>query len=90
MFRDFRISELRTLLNCVTPSILCENLNSEACTCDYTLSIITQDSLKLEHLIIPYSYKTHGFKLFQAVIRFKTNDYYVLFLIIDLGSQNVS
>ena len=32
--RDFWISELRTLLNSVTPSILRKNLLSNACTCD--------------------------------------------------------
>ena len=41
MLRDFRISELRTLLNRVTPSIHRKNLVSNACTCDRTLSVIT-------------------------------------------------
>ena len=36
-------SELRTLLNSVTPSILRKNLFSDACTCDRILSVITQD-----------------------------------------------
>ena len=44
MLRDFRISELRTLLNSVTPSILRKNLISDACTSDRILSVITQDS----------------------------------------------
>ena len=39
--RDFRISELRTLLNCVTPSILRKTLFLDACTCDRTLSVMT-------------------------------------------------
>jgi len=42
MFRDFRIAELRTLLNNVTPSIFRKNLLSDACTCDRILSVITQ------------------------------------------------
>ena len=41
MLRDFRISELRTLLNTVTPSILRKKLDSDACTCDRTLLVIT-------------------------------------------------
>ena len=44
MLKDFRISELRTLLNNVTPSIFRKNLILHACTCDRTLSVITQDS----------------------------------------------
>ena len=44
MLRDFRIPELRTLLNSVTPSILRKNLISDACTCDRILLVITQDS----------------------------------------------
>ena len=43
MLRDFPISELRTLLNSVTPSILRKNLISDACTYDRTFSVITQD-----------------------------------------------
>jgi len=43
IFRDFWISELRTLLKNVTPSILRKNLISEACTCDRILSVLTQD-----------------------------------------------
>ena len=58
MLRDFRISELRTLLNSVTPSILCKKLISYACTCDRTLSFITRASfccikkLKKLHLFL--------------------------------------
>ena len=37
MLKDFRISELRTLFNSVTPSILRKNLILDACTCDRTL-----------------------------------------------------
>ena len=44
MLRDFRISELRTLLNSVTSSTLGKNLISDPCICDHTLSVITQDS----------------------------------------------
>ena len=44
MLRDFWTSELRTLLNSVTPSIFRKNLISDACTCDRTLLVITQDS----------------------------------------------
>jgi len=39
MFREFRILELRTLSNNVTPSILRKNLISEAYTCDRILSV---------------------------------------------------
>ena len=42
MLRDFRISELRILLNSVTHSILRKNLISDACTCDRILSVIIQ------------------------------------------------
>ena len=41
MLRDFRFSELRTLLNGAIPSILRKNLVLDACTCDRTLSVIT-------------------------------------------------
>ena len=44
IFRVFRISVLRTLLNNVTSSILCGNVISDACTCDRILLLITQDS----------------------------------------------
>ena len=44
MLKDIRISELRTLLNSVTRSILRENLISDACTCDRTLSATIQNS----------------------------------------------
>ena len=44
ILRDFRISELRTLLNSVTPSIFRKNLISDACTCDRSPSVIIQDS----------------------------------------------
>ena len=40
MLREFRISELRTLLDSVAPSILRKNLVSDACTCDHTLLVI--------------------------------------------------
>ena len=42
MLRDFRISELRILLNSVTLSIFCKNLISDASTCDRTLLVITR------------------------------------------------
>ena len=44
MSRDFWISELHTLLSSVTLSILRKKLISDACTCDRTLSVITQDA----------------------------------------------
>ena len=44
MLRNFWISELRTLFNSATPLILCKQLISDACTCDCTFLIITQDS----------------------------------------------
>ena len=37
MLREFRISELLTLLNSATPSIINKNLILDACTCDRTL-----------------------------------------------------
>ena len=40
MLRDFQISELRTLLNSATPSILRKSFISGPCTCDRTLSVI--------------------------------------------------
>ena len=44
MLRDFQISELRTLLNSVTPSMFRKNLILDACTCDRTRLVITLDS----------------------------------------------
>jgi len=41
MFRDFQISELRTLSNNVTPLILRKNFISGSCTCDRILSVNT-------------------------------------------------
>ena len=40
MLTDFQISELRTLLNNVTPSILCKNLILDACTCEHILLVM--------------------------------------------------
>jgi len=40
MFKDFLISELRTLSYNETPSVLSKNLISNACTCDRILSVI--------------------------------------------------
>ena len=44
MLRNFRISELQTLQNNSTSSILRRYLVSNACTCNRTLSVITQNS----------------------------------------------
>ena len=44
MLKDSRIAVLRTLLNIVTSLIFFHNLISDACICDRTLSVITQDS----------------------------------------------
>jgi len=44
MFRDFRISELLTLSNNVTPSIIRKILILNASTFDRILSVFAQDS----------------------------------------------
>ena len=44
ILKGFLISELRSLLNSVTPSILRKNLISDVGICDHSLSVVTQTS----------------------------------------------
>ena len=65
MFRDFQISELRTLLNSVTSSILRENFILDACTCDRTLSVIIQDSWPYVRMGTKTALKIESFAFFD-------------------------